>query len=398
MAKKNVAIIIQTLQGGGAERTASNLSECLSKDYNVHLIAFDGKNIKYPYQGKLYDLKLPPTENKIRKLITAIKRIQAVRRIKKENHIAASISLMDGANLINVLSKKRETVITSVRIQMSSSRFKTPLMKRCNINLMQMIGRRSDYVVALSQGVNDDLVLNFGLAPKKVVTIYNPCDGELLKQKALIHMQDASHMPEQSIVTMGRATEQKGQWHLIRAFSLVLQKSPHAHLYILGDGPLKEKLKQLSQDMGINERVHFMGFVEAPHAYIMKSKLFVFPSLYEGLGNALLEAMSCGTPCIAADCYSGPREILAPGTKVKETLDSVEYAQYGILTSVCDKGHFNAEDPLTAGEKQLADAIVEMLTSEETYKRYREAAMQRIKDFTPEKITGDWKSLIENPK
>ena len=98
---KNVAIIIQKLNGGGAERTASNLSISLKDHYNVHLIVFDGRDISYPYEGTLHDLKLPPVEGKIGKVLTVYKRVSAIKKILKEEKIDCSISLMDGANLVN---------------------------------------------------------------------------------------------------------------------------------------------------------------------------------------------------------------------------------------------------------------------------------------------------------
>ena len=393
---KNVAIIVQKLYGGGAERTAANLSLCLKDRYNVHLIVFNGSDIKYPYGGTLHDLKLPPAKGKVKKFLTLLKRVSAVKKIKAENKIDVSISLMPGANRVNVLSKREDKIITSIRNQMSLSKASTPAQLKKTGSQIRFSSKRSDCVVTLSDGVRDDLIKTFGINGDIIRTIYNPCDGELLRTAAIANIDKASVLGAHSITTMGRLLEQKGQWHLIRAMSEVVKSVSDAELYILGEGPLEQDLKKLVSEYGLTDHVNFLGFVEAPHAYVMNSSVFVFPSLYEGLGNVILEAMSCGVPCISADCLSGPREILAPKTAYKEDLPAIEYAEYGVLVSVGDKGHMNSTEPLTKAEKQLADAIIEMLTDEALHDRYVEKSLERTKDFSPERISSEWAEVIEN--
>ena len=393
---KNVAIIVQKLYGGGAERTAANLSLCLKDRYNVHLIVFNGSDIKYPYGGTLHDLKLPPAKGKVKKFLTLLKRVSAVKKIKSENKIDVSISLMPGANRVNVLSKRGDKIITSIRNQMSLSKASTPAQLRKTGSQIRFSSKRSDCVVTLSDGVRDDLIKTFGINGDIIRTIYNPCDGELLRTAAKGNQDKASVLGSHSITTMGRLLEQKGQWHLIRAMSEVVKSVSDAELYILGEGPLEQDLKKLVSEYGLTDHVNFLGFVEAPHAYVMNSSVFVFPSLYEGLGNVILEAMSCGVPCISADCLSGPREILAPKTAYKQDLPVIEYAEYGVLVSVGDKGHMNSTEPLTKAETQLADAIIEMLTDEALHDRYVEKSLERVRDFSPERISSEWAEVIEN--
>lgn len=169
--KRNIAIIVQKLNGGGAERTASNLSFLLANKYNVHLIVFDGRNIKYPYAGELHNLKLPPVNGKLGKIKNMMARIEEVKKIKKNCEIDAAISLMDGANLVNVLSKGKEKILTSIRIQMSQSRNKDMITRVQTRVSMRQIAKKSDYVVALSKGVEKDLIDNYSIPKHKAVTI-----------------------------------------------------------------------------------------------------------------------------------------------------------------------------------------------------------------------------------
>lgn len=391
---KKVAIIIQKLNGGGAERTASNLSLFFKDCCDVHLIVFDGRDIAYPYAGILHDLKLPAIDGKVNKLVNLQKRVVAVKKLKKEYNIDYSISLMDGANLINVLSCVGDKVITSVRIQMSKSRNATKgLGGQLNRKIMQFISAKSYKVVSLSKGVEDDLRDIYGVPTERLITIYNPCDYAVLQKNAEgnnIRLESGN-----ALITMGRLTDQKGHWHLIRAISEVKKSIHDVKLYILGEGPLEEALKKLAADMGLDENIHFLGYVKAPHACFKFCDVFVFPSEFEGLGNVLLEAMAFGLPCISTDCYSGPREILAPGTVVKEYLEEIELGEYGILTSVGGKGEFDATAPLSIAESQLAEAIMLLLKNEELRIKYSEMSRKRIQDFSPEKITQDWMKVIE---
>lgn len=393
--KKSIAIIISRLNGGGAERVASNLSIDLSDEYNVHLIVFDNADCKYPTGGMVHDLKLSPVKGSLGKLTNVIRRTIAIKKIKKKFKIICSISLMDGANLVNVLSTTGERMITSVRINMSASRKKHKIGYFVTKALMKYIATRSHYVVALSEGVRQDLIHNFGLAEKKVVTIYNACDMGRLQSLALKSHSNENALPKLSVATMGRMTAQKGQWHLIRAFSRVLSCEPNAHLYVFGEGELLVLLKQITVELSIQQNVHFMGYVEAPHFYIASCNVFVFPSVFEGLGNVLLEAMSCGVPCISCDCPSGPREILAPGTALRGSFDEIEHAEYGLLVPQCGFGQQNAKEPLTREEGILADAILAVMHNDTLHHEYAKRALARSAAFSPERISNEWRRIIE---
>lgn len=390
----NIAIIITKLNGGGAERTASNLSIELSKRYNVYLIVFDGANISYPYKGTLIDLAVPDSNTMTSRIINEFKRINAVKKIKKSKDIKCSISLLDGPNIVNVLSRRKEKIIISVRNRLSGenvSNFRRKLIRMCS--------QRADLTVALSKMVKKDLIQEFGIDGKKITTIYNHCDSELLHSLASKEPKP-SFIQERNIyiTTIGRLNYQKGQWHLIRAFKGVVDAIPNAYLIIVGEGELREKLEKLAEDLKISNHVIFTGYLKIPHVVLKYSEMFVFPSLFEGLGNVLLEALAFNKPIVSADCVAGPREILAPNTPLDAKVTEMSKEEYGILVPVMGKKHFNAEDPLDDNEKELQKAIIEMHMNDNLRHSYEKAASWRIKDFSKDKVMKMWEQHIENDR
>jgi glycosyltransferase involved in cell wall biosynthesis len=110
-------------------------------------------------------------------------------------------------------------------------------------------------------------------------------------------------------MAMGRLQREKAYDVLLRAFSSVLKALPQAKLTILGEGPLEAQLKKQAVELGIECAVAFPGFQKNPWPYMKHADLFVLGSRFEGLPNALLEALALGTSVVATDCPGGVREI-----------------------------------------------------------------------------------------
>jgi glycosyltransferase involved in cell wall biosynthesis len=254
----------------------------------------------------------------------------------------------------------------------------------------------ANVTVSLSEMVKYDLVNSFAIPKEKITTIYNHCDVQLLRELCQQNKTELSvDRNKVNYVTMGRLNKQKGQWHLIRAFKRVAEAVPNAHLYILGEGELEQPLRELISELKLSHAVTMTGYIRNPHSIVTQCETFVFPSLFEGLGNVLLEALAFDMPIISCDCEAGPREILAPNTDLHTKIQTVELAEYGILVPVCDGEHFNAIEPLTEQEKCLADAMIYMHINSEDREKYTLKAKAGMERFDKTRILRDWVNVIE---
>ncbi len=117
-----------------------------------------------------------------------------------------------------------------------------------------------------------------------------------------------------AIVTAGRLVTQKNQKMLISAFADVSKKHPEYNLIIYGEGPLRETLEAQAAELGIKDKVFLPGNTSDLLQHTKNAAIFVLPSDFEGMPNALIEAMAIGLPCISTDCpCGGPRELITDG-------------------------------------------------------------------------------------
>ena len=174
---------------------------------------------------------------------------------------------------------------------------------------------RASARVALSYGVAEGMHKAHGLPQSSIDVIYNPVDineiqSESLKPVCHPWLCKKNQIPV--LVSVGRLNYQKGFDLLILSISQ-LSKSIDVRLIILGEGEAREDLTRLIAELNLTDKVDLMGFQANPHAFIAKSSGFIFPSRWEGLGNALVEAMCCNVPILATDCPHGPAEVLEGG-------------------------------------------------------------------------------------
>jgi len=176
--------------------------------------------------------------------------------------------------------------------------------------LVRTAYRAADCVVANSARLAARLEATFGLRREQLRVVRNPVDVETIAARAPEPPKDPPERP--FILSAGRLSAQKGHDLLLRAFAESRYRPSHA-LVIIGEGPERAALEILAAQLGLAGRVRFLGFVANPWAWMARAELFVLPSRWEGFPNALLEAMACGAPVVAADCCFGPGEMIAHG-------------------------------------------------------------------------------------
>jgi glycosyltransferase involved in cell wall biosynthesis len=197
------------------------------------------------------------------------------------------------------------------------------------------------------------------------------------------------------VITVGRLNKQKGQWHLIRAFSEVVKHEPAAKLLIIGKGELHDSLQKLIRVYGLEDSVFLTGYCSNPYWFDAQADVFVLPSMYEGYPNVLAEAICCGVPCVAADFHSGARELLAPGMDVfGPRVEKAMEVEYGILTPLCSGKQYKDTTQLEEAEHQMADAILSVLQDEALRNRCMEKAKKRRDDLHMDRVIGEWEKLI----
>jgi glycosyltransferase involved in cell wall biosynthesis len=180
--------------------------------------------------------------------------------------------------------------------------------------LMRFTYPWADQIVAVSQGVAEDLMRHIPLARERVATIYNPVVDERMRdlaQATPVHPWLCSG-PVPVVLGVGRLIAQKDFATLIDAFAQ-LRRQRKLRLLILGEGELRASLLAQAAQLGVAEDVALPGFEANPFAAMRAASVFVLSSRFEGLPGVLIQAMACGARVVSTDCPSGPREVLEDG-------------------------------------------------------------------------------------
>ncbi len=384
--KINIAFILPSLDRGGVSSAALNLiNELNNSKYNKFIFLYDGSIIEYETDIEIIDIKTPKTDSVPAKIITQIKRYYRLRKIKSEKKIDISISFKDNPNITSLFAKKNDKIIMTVHT--TPSRDYKGIKGKVYKYLIGRYFNRADKIIAVSDGIKNDLEKNYQVQNNKIQTIYNFINKKRIEEMSEEHVEkdlECLFNTGKTVINVGRLSNAKGHWHLIRAFKQISSEIPDSKLIIVGDGELRPYLTKLISELSLKNSVHLIGNRDNPYKYVKNSDLFVLSSVYEGFGIVLIEAMACGIPVISTNCLSGPEEILKNNEKSN-----------GILISVCDGKKYSSGEPLTAEEKTMAENIIRLLKNESEAEQYKALSLKRASDFASDKIIPQWELLID---
>ena len=340
---------------GGAERVVSILANELVKDHDVTIFLTSGNSkCVYALNEKIRLVSTPPESGLLKNWLSFRKECK-----KLQPDVVLAFMMGQGILTSIMLFGTGIPVITSERNDPKGQdqvlNFKWKLLEK----IAHCITK---YYVFQSEGAK---VCYPKRVQKKSCIILNPLDTEHLSERN-------ADQVDNRIVSVGRLTPQKNQKMLIEAFSKAKMQETHT-LHIYGEGVLRLELEQQIQALGLQDKVFLEGNSSQVHEDIKNAKLFVFTSDYEGLPNALLEAIALGIPCISTDCSPGGAKML------------IDHGENGVLIPCGDVD-------------TLCEAMDELLSNEEKLKKFSMNGKKIREKVSIETISKEWLTCIDQVK
>jgi glycosyltransferase involved in cell wall biosynthesis len=398
--KPKILILVESLKvGGGSERFAATLgSKLYEEGYDISYLTLMEENPKYEFKGEYYTLKINDIyTNGIKRLADLLRYSPKIKRICEDLEVDTIISVSEVGNFYAISSRMlsgNKTRIIATQ-HMNPEIFMDDTLKYRSIKFLYP---HADEVVCVSKAT--EKILNDVYDIHNTRTIYNMMDIKKNIQQSHYEFPAEYEVLFRNdsfkFINIGRLTRQKGQWFLIRSFRKVVDKEPSAKLFIIGDGPLNGDLNDLISKLQLDGHVFLLGEQENVFIFLKNSSCFVFPSLWEGFGLVLVEALSMNLPTISADCKTGPREILCPELDIDVEIEYPYYGNSGILIEkppnelLLNDTH---EVPLIKEEDDLADLMIKIIEEEELRNKYSNGLIQ-ARNFDTEKILAQWNELL----
>lgn len=367
LENKKIIFSIVSLGKGGAERVVSILANNLSLKNDVTIITLVNEKIAYKLNDNIKVIELAENSknknNVFKKILFISNFIKRYKKLKKSfDNVNPDviISFLPEMTFMSIMANKgKYKMILSDRND--PKREYTSLIYK---SLMKHLFPKVDGYVFQTDDAKEyfDNIIDF--QKKKSQIIVNPVNPKFIKERY-------NGIREKEIVAVGRLNEQKNYDLMINSFNNIKDKYPDYVLKIYGEGPLKEKLTSKIQQMNLENKVLLQGVSDSIDEKIYKSDLFIMSSDYEGIPNALIEAMCLGLPVISTDCpCGGPKMFISNN-------------ENGLLVPVNN-------------EKELSNAIDNILADDLLRNKIGTNASKISDKIKPDIIVEQWSEFISS--
>lgn len=347
---KHISFVIGGMTRGGAERVISILANHYATDgWKVDIVMLLNNTVNYDLNSDINLINM--TVDRGSRIQSAPKWVTLFRKYVKENKPDVIVSFVARINIVVLLA----TLGMNIPVIISERNDPAADGRSKIIDMAtKMLYRKAKTIVFQTERAKnyfDGKIKELG------VIIPNPISVTCVAEKS-----------KKKIVSVGRLAPQKNQQLLISAFSEVLNKHPEYSLYIFGDGELKEQLERQVVNLELEEKVFFPGNKPNIHQEISDAEMFVLSSNYEGLSNAMLEAMMMGFPCISTNCAGADEYI------VNE--------ENGILVPLQDK-------------KAMVNAMNYIIENKALASEMGKNAQKSVEKCNVEIVMSEWNKIIE---
>lgn len=347
-----ICFITATLAGGGAERVIVNLAnELISRGYQVTILLTTDNVIEYALAPEVQVIQISSkTSNSIK---GRLRRVGNLRRYFKEHKDMYYISMPTDTSIFVLLASLFMKIKLIVSVRNDPNKYEHPIIRDILFCFVKKIVFQTE-----------DAKACFSKRLQRIGTIiFNPVS------EALPPVYTGER--KESIVVVGRLDEQKNHKILIDAFADFNQKYSGYELNIYGRGPLEEKLVNRIKELGLEDKIHLLGFCKKVWESAADAAMYILSSDYEGIPNSLLEAMAMGMPVISTNCPIGGPSML------------IEHEVNGLLVPINDS-------------KQLYQAMCRLADNPELAEKYASEAKKIRERMSVKQICDEWLEYIGN--